>query len=80
LTSETFSEARIDAAKFWVWYGSFYHAHQILGMNNIPQTGPAVLVYYHGAIPVDYALLLSRVLLDKKRIIRWVMLLNYLRP
>ena len=69
---ETFSEARIEAAKFWVWYGSFYHAHQFIGMSNIPNTGPAVIVYYHGAIPIDYALLLSRTLVEKKRIIRFV--------
>ena len=41
------------------------------GMENIPDTGPAVLVYYHGAIPIDYAVLVSSILVQKKRIVRY---------
>lgn len=41
----------------------------MLGLENIPSTGPALLIYYHGAIPIDYYYLLSGVYLYKQRLI-----------
>ena len=31
-----------------------YYDHQIKGMEKIPSNKAAILVYYHGVIPVDY--------------------------
>lgn len=36
-------------------------------MNNIPDNGPAIIVFYHSTIPNDYHYLLCRIFLDKKR-------------
>jgi hypothetical protein len=68
--SLTFSQARDDVARYWVWHGNVFHAHQTSGLENIPDEGPAILVYYHGAIPIDYAFLVSKILLEKRRIVR----------
>ena len=33
---------------------------------NIPETGPAIIVYYHAAIPFDFYFLHSKIILDKR--------------
>ena len=37
------------------------------GRENIPDTGPALILYYHGAIPVDYFYLVADTFLQKRR-------------
>lgn len=41
-------------------------------MENIPDTGPALIVYYHGAIPIDMYYLVARVCLTRDRLIHTV--------
>lgn len=36
-------------------------------MEKIPDTGPALIVYYHGAIPIDYYYFLANVIIQKGR-------------
>ena len=33
----------------WLWFG-----YEVKGMENVPADGGALIVYYHGALPVDY--------------------------
>ena len=44
-----------------------FSGHEIYGFDNIPNQGPAIIVYYHGAIPVDFYYVLARVIVEKKR-------------
>ncbi|NXV84463.1 TMM68 protein, partial [Calonectris borealis] len=41
--------------------------YELHGVENLPE-GPGILVYYHGAIPIDYLYFLSRLFLWKKRL------------
>ena len=41
------------------------------GLENLP-SGPAVIVFYHGAIPIDHYYLLSEVLTGSGRLIKTV--------
>ncbi|KAJ4936403.1 hypothetical protein JOQ06_000999 [Pogonophryne albipinna] len=41
--------------------------YEIHGMEKIPDKGPALIVYYHGAIPIDYYYFLAKVILQKGR-------------
>lgn len=41
--------------------------YELHGVKNLPE-GPGILVYYHGAIPIDYLYFLSRLFLWKKRL------------
>ena len=67
----------------WLWHGMllFYITvvcyiinistklgHEIIGIENIP-SGGALLVYYHGAVPIDFYYLCSHVLLYQGRLI-----------
>lgn len=36
-------------------------------MEKIPDEGPALIVYYHGAIPIDYYYFLANVIIQKGR-------------
>lgn len=42
------------------------------GLENIPDDTPALLVYYHGAIPIDIYYLLAKSILFKDRLIHTV--------
>jgi len=44
--------------------------YEISGFEKIPDEGPALLVYYHGALPVDLYYLIANVILHKRRCLR----------
>ncbi|XP_027197015.2 DGAT1/2-independent enzyme synthesizing storage lipids-like [Dermatophagoides pteronyssinus] len=54
-------------AKLLTTVGRWWHGYDIINMNNIPDNGPAIIVFYHSTIPNDYHYLLCRIFLDKKR-------------
>ncbi len=45
----------------------FVTGYEIHGLEKIPDEGPALIVYYHGAIPIDYYYFLARVIIQKGR-------------
>lgn len=45
----------------------YVSGYEIHGMEKIPNRGPALIVYYHGAIPIDYYYFLARVIIQKGR-------------
>ena len=56
----------------WVAFGSMWHGYEVEGWENIPEEGPALLVYYHGAVPIDYYQLVGNCILKKRRVIHSV--------
>lgn len=48
----------------------FIQGYDLVGMEKLPDKGPALLIYYHGALPLDMYYILSRLLLCKKRRLR----------
>lgn len=64
--------ARYAVALMWDIHGWIWHGYDVVGFENIPDDGPALLVYYHGALPVDLYYLTSKVILYKRRLIRAV--------
>lgn len=59
--------ARKTLATLWDGHGAIWHGYEIHGMEKIPDEGAALIVYYHGAIPIDYYYLLANVILQKGR-------------
>lgn len=53
----------------WEAHGFIWHGYEVQGLENIPDDGPAMIVYYHGAIPLDFYYLDAKCLLYKKRLI-----------
>ncbi|KPP67392.1 transmembrane protein 68-like [Scleropages formosus] len=59
--------ARKTLATLWDGHGTIWHGYEIHGLEKIPEKGPALIVYYHGAIPVDYYYFLANVIIHKGR-------------
>ncbi|CAL8278648.1 unnamed protein product [Lota lota] len=59
--------ARKTLATLWDGHGAIWHGYEIHGMEKIPEEGAALIVYYHGAIPIDYYYFLASVILQKGR-------------
>ena len=64
--------ARHAIAVMWDAHGWVWHGYEVEGLDNIPSEGPALIIYYHGAIPLDYYYLLAKCILFKKRLIQAV--------
>lgn len=56
-------------AAVWDAHGRIYHGYEVIGMENLPKEGPALIVFYHGAIPIDIYYLIARVCLQRDRLI-----------
>ena len=41
--------------------------HEVIGFEKIPDSGAALLIYYHGAIPIDLYYVVARTIVEKKR-------------
>lgn len=61
--------ARKVISAVWDAHARLYHGYEVCGLENIPVAGPALIVYYHGAIPVDIYYLIARVVLERERLI-----------
>jgi len=59
-------------AAIWDAQGWFWHGYEVIGLEKIPETGPALIVYYHGALPLDYYYLVAKMVLLKHRVIHSV--------
>ena len=72
------SERDIEAAirdvlaTVWLVKGKFWFGYEVKGSENIPDDGPALLVYYHGALPIDYYYLLAHITVHRQRSIHSV--------
>jgi len=60
------------ASSIWSKVTVWWHSQEFLGLENIPEEGGAVLVWYHGPLPVDYWGLITKVYSKHKRLIRSV--------
>ncbi|XP_029447145.1 transmembrane protein 68 [Rhinatrema bivittatum] len=58
--------ARKTLATLWDGHAKIWHGYEIYGLEKVPE-GPALIVYYHGAIPVDYYYFVAKVLIQKGR-------------
>lgn len=46
---------------------TYWNGYEIIGLEKVPDNGPALLVYYHGALPIDMYYIIAKMLLYKKR-------------
>ncbi|GFN90774.1 transmembrane protein 68-like [Plakobranchus ocellatus] len=59
--------ARKTLSAFWIAQGRIWHGYEIEGIENIPSSGPALIIYYHGTLPVDMYYVVSSLILEKDR-------------
>ncbi|NXG12564.1 TMM68 protein, partial [Sakesphorus luctuosus] len=53
-------------ATLWDGHGRIWHGYELHGVENIPE-GPGLVVFYHGATPVDCIYFMARLLMTTKR-------------
>lgn len=70
-------KARAAIALMWECHGWIWHGYEVSGFENIPRDGSALIVYYHGVIPVDYYYLSSRYLIHRRRMM-WTIAADFL--
>ncbi|KAJ7401765.1 hypothetical protein BTVI_92803 [Pitangus sulphuratus] len=63
--------AREMLATLWDGHGRIWHGYELHGIKNIPE-GPGLVVFYHGATPVDYIYFMARLHVTTKRSCRVV--------
>lgn len=63
--------ARVAVCALWDAHGWLWHGYEIRGMENIPE-GPFLVIYYHGALPIDMYYFIARIMLFKRRLIHTV--------
>ena len=59
---------RTFIARVLLCHGHLLHKVAVSGLEHIPREGPAMLVYHHGAIPVDYLYLVAMVYLKTGKV------------
>lgn len=64
--------ARKCVAAIWDAHAWIYHGYEVTGMDYLPKEGPALIVYYHGAIPIDMYYFVARVCLERDRLVHTV--------
>lgn len=50
----------------------FLQGFEIDGLDNLPEEGPALIIYYHGVVPIDIYYVMAKCLLEKGRLIHAV--------
>lgn len=64
--------ARLSVCTFIGLLAKYWHAHDVVGLENVPSKGPALLCLYHGTLPIDVYYLLAVCQLQKRRKLRIV--------
>ena len=60
--------ARDVIATMWLVMGQLWFGYEVHGLENLPPDGGAALiVYYHGALPVDYYFFLAYMTVHRQR-------------
>lgn len=70
-TGDKWQTARRTAAALWDAHGWIWHGYEINGIENIPSDTAALIIYYHGAVPIDIYYFVAK-LLAKNRLVHTV--------
>ncbi|XP_050500305.1 transmembrane protein 68 isoform X1 [Diabrotica virgifera virgifera] len=71
-TGDKWDAARKSVGALWDAHGWVWHGYEVRGIENIPDSGPALIIYYHGAIPVDVYYLIVQTLYKRNRLVHTV--------
>jgi len=59
-------------ALLWELQGTIWHGYEVQGLEHIPTEGPVLIVFYHGALPIDFYYLFAKIWLYRNRRVRVV--------
>ena len=56
-------------AAVWDAHATLYHGYEICGLEHLPKDSNGLLIYYHGAIPIDMYYFVAKIYLKYDRLI-----------
>lgn len=56
-------------AAVWDAHATLYHGYEICGLEHLPKDSNGLIIYYHGAIPIDMYYFVARIYLKYDRLI-----------
>lgn len=59
----------IFLSRIWNAQARLWHGYEVEGLENIPADGPAIIVHYHGAVPIDVYYLIAKCITDLGRLL-----------
>ncbi|CAM4503121.1 DGAT1/2-independent enzyme synthesizing storage lipids-like isoform X1 [Lepidochelys kempii] len=65
-SNDIWDGARQMVATLWDGHARIWHGYEVHGLEKIPE-GPGLVVFYHGATPIDYFYFLAKLLILKNR-------------
>lgn len=71
-TGGSWDTARSTISALWDAHGWIWHGYEVRGLENLPEHDSALIIYYHGAIPIDMYYLIAKMVLYKSRLIHTV--------
>jgi len=69
---DIYKASREVIATFWDIQGWIWFGYEVEGLENVPAEGPAMIIYYHGALPVDYYYFVAKVIQHRGRVMHSV--------
>uniref|UniRef100_A0A8C3TEU2 Phospholipid/glycerol acyltransferase domain-containing protein n=2 Tax=Chelydra serpentina TaxID=8475 RepID=A0A8C3TEU2_CHESE len=66
-SSKLWDNGRQMVVCLWDLYGKLWHGYELHGVEKIPE-GPGLIIYYHGATPIDYLYFMARLCNQKGRL------------
>ncbi|XP_067409872.1 DGAT1/2-independent enzyme synthesizing storage lipids-like isoform X3 [Emydura macquarii macquarii] len=66
-SNDIWDGARQMVATLWDGHAKIWHGYEVHGLEKIPD-GPGLVVFYHGATPLDYFYFVAKLLMLKNRI------------
>ncbi|XP_066481639.1 DGAT1/2-independent enzyme synthesizing storage lipids-like [Tiliqua scincoides] len=66
-SSNKWDGARLILSILWDGFARFWHGYELYGTENLPD-GPGLIIFYHGAVPVDHGYFIARYFILKQRI------------
>jgi 1-acyl-sn-glycerol-3-phosphate acyltransferase len=60
---------RLFVTKLWMLHAKLWHGYELIGLENIPKKGPALIIYYHGTFPIDHYYIVFKVYESMRRLI-----------
>ncbi|XP_035783024.1 transmembrane protein 68-like isoform X1 [Anopheles albimanus] len=69
---EFWDSARRLMASIWNLHSKLFHGYEVTGLEHLPEHGSALIIYYHGALPIDMYYLTAETMLKRNRLIHTV--------
>lgn len=70
--NDRWNSARTAVSALWDAHGWIWHGYEVCNIENIPRNSPALLIYYHGAVPIDVYYLIAKICILRNRLIHTV--------